>query len=129
VLVENFDGLITPAHPFSIMPASTAGNPAITLPRSLRLNRNSHPGVPDKPKPKRSTLEVQAEKTAKEKARLEKEEKRSEDIAKTALLEEKTRQEYEEKMMNAHHPPENLQQKVLRPRKEPQPVNKFPGMR
>jgi hypothetical protein len=111
------------------MPASTVGNPAITLPRSLRVNRDSHPGVPDKPKPKRSTQEVQAEKAAKQKAQLEKKEKRGADIVKTALLEEKTRQEYEEKMTNAHHPPENLQEKVLRPRKEPQAVNKLPGMR
>ena len=97
------------------MPPSKADNPAITLPRSLRVNRAAHPGLPDKPKPKRPTLEVQAEKAAKQNVQ-------------AALLEKKTRQEYEERMTNAHHPPENLPQKVLRPRKEPQAVNKFPGM-
>jgi hypothetical protein len=111
------------------MPPKTVGNPAIPLPRSLRLNRDSHPGLPDKPKPKRPTHEVQAEKSAKQKAQLEKEEKRGADIVQTALLEKKTRQEYEEKMTNAHHPPENPQKKVLRPRKEPQLVKKLPGMR
>jgi hypothetical protein len=110
------------------MPPSKASDPAITLPRSLRLNRNSHPGLPDKPKPKRSTLEVQTEKAAKQKAQLEKEETRGADIVQTALLEKKIRQEYEERMMNAHNPPENLQQKVLRPRKEVQAVNEVPGM-
>ena len=111
------------------MPPSKAGDSAITLPRSLRANRDSHPGLPDKPKPKRATLEVQAEKAAKQKAQLEKEATRGADIVQTALLEKKTRQEYEERMTNAHHPPENPKQKVLRPRKEAQAVNKVPGMR
>ena len=110
------------------MPPSKADNPAITLPRSLRVNRAAHPGLPDKPKPKRPTLEIQAEKAAKHNAQLEKEKMRCADIVQAALLEKKTRQEYEERMTNAHHPPENLPQKVLRPRKEPQAVNKFPGM-
>jgi hypothetical protein len=111
------------------MPPKMVGDPAIPLPRTLRLSRDSHPGLPDKPKPKRPTHEVQAEKTAKEKAQLEKKGKRDADIVQTALLEKKTRQDYEEKMMNAHHPPENLQKKVLRPRKEPRVVKKLPGMR
>jgi hypothetical protein len=111
------------------MPPRKAGNPAIPLPRNLRLNRDSHPGLPDKPKPKRPTLEVQAGKAAKQKMQLDKEKQRGADIVQTALLEKKTRQEYEERMTNAHHPPENLQQKVLRPQKEAQDINQVPGKR
>lgn len=90
------------------MPPSKASNPALTLPRSLRVNRAAHPGLPDKPKPKRPTLEIQAEKAAKHNAQLEKEKMRGADIVQAA---------------------ENLQEKVLRPRKGPQAVNKLPGKR
>jgi hypothetical protein len=101
------------------MPPKLKKVPDIPLPRILHEARQEHPGLPDKPRTKKTSAEVQAEKAAKEQAALEKDKSRGEDVAQTALLEKKMRQEYEEKVKNANHPPANSQKKVLRTRKMP----------
>lgn len=88
----------------------------IALPRSLRPNRNIHPGAADKPCAKQTTQEVQAEKDAREAALASTEASRAKTIAATAALEEKMRQEQEEKLQNASNPPLTSTRKVLRPR-------------
>ena len=91
--------------------------PAMSMPRSLRANRNPHPGIADAPRPKRSTEEVQTEKNAKEEAAKQKEYSRQQSILKTAELEAHMRREHKEKLVNASNPPKPALEKVLRPRK------------
>ena len=88
------------------------------LPRMSLRTRDTdsqrHPGRPDQPRPRRSTLEVQAEKAEKESLRAEKERLRSETIQATAELETQMEAQFKEKLATAHHPPPSTQRKVRR---------------
>ncbi|KAF8953423.1 hypothetical protein BDZ97DRAFT_2065642 [Flammula alnicola] len=99
--------------------APTSAPPSMSLPRTLRVNRNPHPGLPAAPRPKRTTEEVQKEKAIKMLTAKEKAQAREQDILRTAELEDKMRREHEEKLKNANNPPASTLKKILRPRKEP----------
>src|ERR1700744_1685115 len=73
-----------------------------------------HPGKPDQPRPRRSTQEVQAEKTKKARVLADKERLRSETIQATAELENHMEAQLKEKLSKAHHPPSSTQKKVTR---------------
>lgn len=102
--------------------------PTMSMPRSLRANRNPHPGIADAPRPKRSTEEVQTEKDAKTTAAKEKENNHQQGILKTAEVEAKMRREHKEKLKNASNPPKPVLEKVLRPRKISEPPATFDGI-
>lgn len=99
------------------MPASSAGN--IPLPRSLRANRNPHPGIADAPRPKRTKEEVQAEKAAKASKIASRETSRSDTIEETAILEVKMRQDHELRLKTASNPPLTTLTKQSRPKAAP----------
>lgn len=88
------------------------------LPRmSLRTrdkDSQKHPGKPDLPRPRRSTVEVQAEKAEKARVEAERERSRLESIRATAELETRMGEQLKEKLTTAHHPPPSKQKKASR---------------
>ena len=102
------------------------------LPRmSLRLRESDtqkHPGLPDMPRPRRSTQEVQAEKAEKVALREEKGRLRSETIRATAELETCMEAQLKQKLTTAHQPPPSSQKKVRRMPKRVPPEVRSEGM-
>lgn len=71
-------------------------------------NKASHPGLPDKAAPRRSTREVQAEKAAKTKADGDASAIRTLSLNAAAALEDSMEQEDEERRTTAHRPPSDV---------------------
>ena len=90
--------------------------PKTPLPRmSLCLRETDtqkHPGLPDMPRTRQSTQEVQAEKAEKVALREERGRLRSETIQATAELETCMEAQLKQKLAMAHQPPPSSQKKV-----------------
>lgn len=71
-------------------------------------NKASHPGLPDKAAPRRSTQEVQAEKAAKEKVDADALATRTISLNAAAALEDRMDQEDEERRTTANRPPSDM---------------------
>jgi hypothetical protein len=76
-----------------------------SLPFTLRPKRAAHPGAPDMPRVRRSTLLIQAQQEEKENEKLAQAQSRKNTIANVAQLEAEIRQTHEERRRNAHNPP------------------------
>ena len=103
-------------HPF-LMP-SQKSQPTSTAQRvfdmQLRTSRAVNPGAPDMPKPKRSTAEVTAEKTAKEDDKAAKAAYRQAAIKKVAALENTMVTTDANANLIANHPPALNKEKIVR---------------
>jgi len=81
----------------------------------LRTARAAMPGAPDKPRAKRTTAEVQAEKAAKEKTKKEKETAKKQAISRVAELEDEMQHKDALTEVEANHPPKKTLTKKSRP--------------
>ncbi|KAF8257278.1 hypothetical protein EI94DRAFT_1709305 [Lactarius quietus] len=85
-------------------------------PFTLRPHRDTHPGIIDMPRGRRSTDQVHTERMEKEKEKLAHVQSRKTTIAKTAQMEADIRRTYEDKRRHAHNPPPVATARVPRPR-------------
>lgn len=83
---------------------------------SLRAKRDAHPGVPDKPAPRRKNGEVAAEKQAQKAAKAAEKARLTQARKDAAALEDRMATEDIAEDASANHPPPTLAKKVLRPR-------------
>lgn len=83
--------------------------------RTRDKESQKHPGKPDLPRRRRSTISVQAEKADKSRAQNEKEATRTLTIQAAADLETEMVEKEKEKLANAHRPNPSTQKKVSRP--------------
>ncbi|KAF8262915.1 hypothetical protein EI94DRAFT_1704422 [Lactarius quietus] len=84
-------------------------------PFTLRPHRDTHPGIIDMPRGRRSTDQVHTERMEKEKEKLAHVQSRKTTIAKTAQMEADIRRTYEDKRRHAHNPPPVATAHVPRP--------------
>ena len=80
----------------------------------LRPERDVQPGAPDKTKPRRSSVEVAAEKAAKELAKKNKAAAQSAGVLAISTKENEMAMEDIETDLSADHPPANAMKKALR---------------
>jgi hypothetical protein len=85
-------------------------------PFTLRPHRDTHPGIVDMPRARRSTEQVQAERKEKDREKLAQVQSRKTTITKAAQIEADMRQAYEDKRRHAHNPPPVATAHVPRPR-------------
>jgi hypothetical protein len=101
-----------------LLPCQPTMSSKTPLPRMSLCAREKdskrHPGKPDMPRSKRSTTEVQAEKTEKAREQSKREHLRIETIQSTTELETRMEAQLKEKLVTAHHPPPTAQKKVSR---------------
>ncbi|KAF7354464.1 hypothetical protein MVEN_01135600 [Mycena venus] len=93
---------------------------------ALRATRALNPGLPDMPRPVRSSAEVQQEKNAKAQQKQQKEDKQREGISQAAAFSNRLVLEDSVRDQNANHPPSSELEKVLRPQLEKSTVDREP---
>ncbi|KAF7366122.1 hypothetical protein MVEN_00489000 [Mycena venus] len=105
---------------------STKAKPTTAFGMSLRADRTLNPGLPNMPRPMRSSAEVQQEKRTKAQQHQQKEDKRREGISRAAAVENRMVMEDSVRDQNANHPPPSGLEKVLRPCPEKAAVEEEP---
>jgi hypothetical protein len=106
--------------------------PVLALPRTLqvnlRSNRDPHPGITDKDKkPRRTSEQVAAEKEQKLQEKLSKARKKEDAIKNAAHLEDAMDKQDKLRLLEANHPPPNMQKKAA-PSQRPTQAGMSPGL-